>query len=170
MKVDAFDAGGDVLGSVTLSGSDLQLPFLNGVSGSECNPPTGLPASGAQQPVYPATAKQAVLDLFALAWSANGTDAQKFSAFDDSHGFEQAEQELRTGPEAAEANSTVKAQVDNIVFLTPTEAAIQYTFYIAHYGSFTGFFGEATLSNGTRKLTRSTFCDALVTTNARCLN
>jgi len=151
-----------------MNGAELQPPYLEGISLSDCNAPTQLPSPGAQQPADPIGAKQAVTALVARGWAPGATDAEKFSNFDDSHGFEETQRELRAGGDAAEANSAILATVDNLVFLSPTEAAFQFTFHIAGFGAFGGFFGAANLVDGTWKMTRSTYCDALATTPARC--
>ena len=127
-----------------------------------------LPPPGPEQPADPVSARQAVTDLIARAWTPDATDAQRFENFDDSHGFDQVMHDLRNGPVAAQANSAVSAKVDEVVFVTPTRADIEFTFTIANYGSVPGFFGIANLRNGEWKLTRSTFCNALPTTGAKC--
>jgi hypothetical protein len=127
-----------------------------------------LPPPGAEQPADPAGARQAVVDLIARAWTPDLTDAQRFENFDDAHGFDEVMRELRSGPVATQANSAVSATADDVVFLTPTQADIKFTFTIANYGRATGFFGIANLRNGAWKLTRSTFCNALFTTGAKC--
>lgn len=149
VTITALDGSG-----ATVSSAQLSATYSAAAADPACTAPQSLPAPGAQQPADPAAARAAVIDAFNHAY---GRPAD-FSYFDDPTGLADIGQKLVNGPFAAEAKN---AQIvfDNLVFESPTRAAIQFHIHIPNYSDFTNRWGEAVLVNGAWKITRQTFCD-----------
>lgn len=168
VKVEALDAGGAVLGAHTL-GNELGAEYsLTAGSQADCYAPQQLPPPGVEQPADATAAQHAVTDVMVRAWGHRGTDQERFALYDDSHGFDQVMQELRTGSFKDQVNAAVVPKVDGVVFLSATRAAIEFTIVVPNYSSFSQRFGEAVLVDGVWKLTRRTFCDAVALASVQC--
>ena len=76
---------------------------------------------------------------------------------------------LRTGPYKEQVR-TAALKLDDLVFLSPTVAAIRYEIDIPNYGtpSFAPRFNEAHLVDGHWKLARQGFCDDISLGGAQC--
>src|SRR5438067_11823471 len=135
----AVDASGGTIGTTTISA----LPKV-GPYDPACTSPQTLPPPGAHQPADAAAARQAVIDTFNAAYAKGVNDDAAFAYFDDSHGFAEVMAMLRTGPYKEQVR-TAALKLDDLVFLSPTVAAIRYEIDIPNYGtpSFAPRFNEA---------------------------
>src|SRR5262249_55964236 len=117
--VDALDDSGATLGSAQI-GSPFAQPFVG--TDPACVAPQSVPAPGKDQPADPAAARAAVVDAFNHAY---GRPAD-FSYFDDPSGLAEIGQKLTNGGPFAEEAKTAQIVFDNLVFESPTRAALQY--------------------------------------------
>ncbi len=169
--VTAVGDAGAALGSATLpvSASYRVLQSDRRAADSQCVAPQTLPPPGPRQPADPAAARQAVIDVFNAAYT-KGISAEQFrSFFDDSHGFGEIQTQLHTGPYAAEV-AAAQTKFDELVFLDPDTAAIQYEWSIpgSPGTSFTNRFTEAHLVNGQWKLARAGWCTDVTLAGLHC--
>lgn len=134
---------------------------------SECSaPPEPMPEPGPEQPADPAAARAAITDLFARAY--DGLDPeQRAATIDDPSGLDEALESLAAGPFAEQVDKA-QAEVRDVVFLSPTRAAVRYDIVIEDYSSFTGRLGEAVLTDGGWKVTRATVCRDISLATATC--
>lgn len=155
VTLTALDAAGGTISTTTIAGNTPSNTF-----GPECSSPQTLPAPGANQPADATAARQAVIDTFDHAYAKGVTDDSTFAYFDDSHGFADIMAKLRAGTFKEQVQSAV-LKFDDLVFLSPTVAAIQYEIDIPNYGipSFAPRFNEAHLTDGTWKLARQGWCN-----------
>ena len=93
-----------------------------------------LPAPGAHQPADPAAARQAVIDTFNKAYDKGVSDDAVFAYFDDAHGFADIMANLRNGPFKEQVRTAVM-KLNDLVFLSPSVAAIQYEIDVPNYGT-----------------------------------
>jgi hypothetical protein len=164
VTVAALDASGGTIATRTIAALAEPVPY-----DAECNAPQKLPAPGAHQPVDAATARQAVIDTFNNAYAKGVNDDATFAYFDDSHGFADIMAKLRTGTFKEQVRTAV-LKLDDLVFLSPTEAAVQYEIDIPNYGtpSFAPRFNEAHLIDGKWKLARQGFCTDVGLAGVQC--
>jgi hypothetical protein len=160
----ALDASGGTIATRTIAALTEPVSYDAG-----CTAPQKLPAPGAHQPVDAATARQAVIDTFNHAYAKGVNDDATFAYFDDSHGFADIMAKLRTGTFKEQVRTAV-LKLDDLVFLSPTEAAVQYEIDIPNYGtpSFAPRFNEAHLIDGKWKLARQGFCNDVGLAGIQC--
>ena len=84
-------------------------------------------------------------------------DATRWSYFDDAHGFAAINEKLLAGPFAAQVK-TAQIVLDDVVFESPTRAALAYHVHEPNYTDLSARFGEAVLVDGAWKITRATYC------------
>ena len=134
VNIEAFDAAGRSLGTNKVANpAD---PYI-GAPGSlkdrnACVAPQTLPRAGVHQPADAAAARQDVIDLFDATYKHGISDSSFVASFDDAHGFTDVAKQLRTGPYKQQAN-TAQMKLNDLVFLDPTTAAIQYEIDIPNY-------------------------------------
>jgi hypothetical protein len=160
----ALNASGATIATTTISGVPAPTSY-----GAECTAPQKLPAPGAHQPTDPAATRQAVIDTFNHAYANGVNNNAGFAYFDDSHGFAAIMATLRTGSFKEQVRTAV-LKFDDLVFLTPTIAAVQYEIDIPNYPlpSFAPRFNEAHLIDGKWKLARQGFCNDIGLAGAQC--
>ena len=164
VTVAALDTSGATIATRTIAALAEPVPYDAG-----CTAPQKLPAPGAHQPVDAATARQAVIDTFNNAYAKGVNDDATFAYFDDSHGFADIMAKLRTGTFKEQVRTAV-LKLDDLVFLSPTEAAVEYEIDIPNYGtpSFAPRFNEAHLIDGRWKLARQGFCNDVGLAGVEC--
>jgi hypothetical protein len=168
VTVEAIAANGATLGSATLSPSGfLGVSAVQGAVDPACVPPQTLPAPGKTQPADPAAAKQAVESTFAAAYNKNNSDERFAQYFDDSHGFVDVLAKLRSGSFKQQVDEA-QMKLDDVAFLSPTEAALQYEIDIPNYSTFSNRFTEAHLLNGQWKLARAGWCNDVSLAGVQC--
>jgi hypothetical protein len=125
-----------------------------------------LPAPGPQ----PANATQAtagVITAFTTAYNGNTTGTARASAIQDNTGIAALLDQVARGPYAASVKIS-SARVTQVVFTSPTEAAVRFDILLGAQVDFANEIGHAVLANGTWKVTRTTVCADLVKANAPC--
>jgi hypothetical protein len=164
VTLTALDASGGTTATTTISALLEGRPYDPG-----CSAPQKLPAPGAHQPADAAAARQAVIDTFNGAYAKGVNDDAMFAYFDDSHGFAPIMANLRAGP-YKEQTRTARIKLDDLVFLSPTVAAVQYEIDIPNYSipSFAPRFNEVHLVDGQWKLARQGFCDDVGLGGVQC--
>ena len=130
-------------------------------------PPRDLPAPGAQQPADPTAAEAAVATAFAKAYAKGIDDAGFRAAFDDSHGFAEVQRQLLNGTFKEQVKAAVQ-KLDDVVFLSPTTAAIEYHIEVPGYSPFTDRFNEVHLIDGEWKLSRAGWCNDVSLAGVHC--
>ncbi len=164
VTLTAVDASGATIATTTISA------VPEGSSDdAACTAPTTRPAPGAQQPADAAAARQAVIDTFNRAYNDGVNDDAAFAYFDDAHGFADVMANLRTGPYKEQVRTAVM-KLNDLVFLSPSVAAVQYEIDIPNYGtpSFAPRFNEAHLVDGQWKLARQGFCNDVGLGGVQC--
>jgi hypothetical protein len=164
VTLTAVDAAGGTIGTTTISAVSEGSPY-----DAACNAPQTLPAPGAHQPADVAAARQAVIDTFNAAYAKGVNDDAAFAYFDDSHGFADIMATFRAGPFKEQVRTAVM-KLNDLVFLSPTVAAIQYEIDIPNYSipSFAPRFNEAHLVDGQWKLARQGFCNDVALGGVQC--
>jgi hypothetical protein len=166
VTVEALAANGASLGSASLTVNGL-IDAAAGGPDAACVPPQTLPAPGKEQPADPAAAKQAVEQTFAAAFHHGNTDEQFAQYFDDAHGFADVMKQLRAGSFKQQVDDA-QMKLNDVVFLSPTEAAIRYEIDIPNYSTFSNRFTEAHLINGQWKLARAGWCNDVSMAGVQC--
>jgi hypothetical protein len=120
-------------------------------------PPPALPAAG-EQPADPAAAHAAVLEAWRIAHDfADAEPELRRSFVDDDTGLAEAWEALQNG-EYAEAANSATADIDELVFTSPTEAWFRYDI-LTSITNFTNRYGMARLgADGVWRITRQTIC------------
>lgn len=143
------------------SSSDGQLP-------SRCTPPPpSLPAPG-EQPADAAAARTEIEHAFATAYNGGlGSDDAKRAVVQDSDALKPVMDEIRNGTFAQQVKDAT-AQVTDVVFTSPTEAAVRYNINVANYSNFNDRIGRALLIDGHWKVARVTVCADISLAGASC--
>jgi hypothetical protein len=130
-------------------------------------PPPSLPEPG-EQPGDPAAARAAIEDAFATAYSGGlGSDEAKRDAVEGSEGLTGVMEEIRNGTFAQQVKDAT-AKVTEIVFTSPTEAAVRYDINVANYSNFTDRIGKALFIDGRWKVARVTVCADISLASGNC--
>ena len=119
------------------------------------------------QPADPAAARQAVIDAFNAAYVKGLNDQQFAAVFTDSNGFNDVLSKLRAGAFKEQVNSA-QMKLNDLVFLSPTKAAIKYEIDVPNYSNFTNRFNEAELVDGKWKLARYGWCNDVSLAGVQC--
>jgi hypothetical protein len=157
----------DLRGRVTVSppgGPVLWTP----ATGEECAPrPPALPEPG-EQPADPAAAKQQIEAAFATAYDGGpGDTPEKRAVVEDSGSLVGVMDQIRNGS-FAEQVKNASGQVTEVVFVSPTEAAVRYDITVENSSSFTGRIGRAKLIDGVWKVARETVCEDIALASGTC--
>jgi hypothetical protein len=151
--LQSLDASGAIVAETdaALYGGD----YVDG-SDQSCYGPQSLPQPGAEQPADPAAARAEIASHFG---GPAGTKkvGDVLGNLDDPRGMEDVWNQLITGPFGKEAQAAETIFRD-LVFLSPTRAAVQYDVHIPNYTDFNGRFAEYVLVDGTWKETRESLC------------
>jgi hypothetical protein len=128
-------------------------------------PPTVLPAPGVQPTNLPA-ARASVTAAFTTLYNGMLNTTTRAAAVQDNAGIAALFDQVLRGPNGPLAK-TAATHVDDIVFTSPSDAAIRYTVVTASttYGP---RVGRAVSVNGTWKVTRDTACIDLAAAGAPC--
>ena len=121
-------------------------------------PPPGLPAAG-EQPADVAAATGEIGANFALLWNRNVTQEDKFDVLDDWTGVSDAVDAVYTGG-FAETAETATHLIDELVFVSPTEAWFRYSI-VTDSNSFYDRYGTATLTDVGWQFPRALICQDL---------
>ncbi len=164
VTLTAVDASGGTIATTTISALPEESQY-----DAACTAPQKLPVPGVHQPADAAAARQAVIDTFNAAYAKGGSDDAVFAHFDDSHGFAEIMAPLRAG-QFKEQVRTAVMKFNDLVFLSPTVAAIQYEIDIPNYStpSFAPRFNEAHLVAGEWKLARQGWCNDISLAGIQC--
>lgn len=137
----------------------------NGRQSFECTrdllPPAGTP------PVDPASARDAITSAFTTAYDFSAAPARRRASVDDPGGLDAMVAAARSGPYAS-ALRDVWVHINEIVFASPTEAAVLYDLVGDHVTYATGRIGHVHLVDGHWKVTRATVCADLALTRTSC--
>jgi hypothetical protein len=166
VSVEALDASGAIVARGDAFVGDAYIP-----ASTDCGLPEGLPPSGHEQPADPAAARRAIVDVFDGAYGSHFSDTAAFEkAFDDARGFSTIVDSVRRSTDPiVKAAVVAKFTVDEIVFLSPTRAALSYHIDIgsAHNIGETRYT-EANLIDGSWKLSRYGVCADVPMIGMRC--
>jgi hypothetical protein len=140
----------------------------DGALPAECSPPPPtLPAPG-EQPADPGAARAAVTDAFTTAYAGGvGSDDAKRAAVQDGDALAETMDAARSGGFAQQVKDA-HAVVTEVVFTSPTEAAVRYDIKIENYTNFDGRIGKAVLVDGRWKVARVTVCADLSLAGVTC--
>jgi hypothetical protein len=167
VHVEILDAHGAVVADTSVTASDTPALGAPIPRPAECTAPTKLPAPGAEQPADVATATAGVTQAFTDAYNGTSSLAVREAAIDDPSGVGTVYAALESGSFAQQVNTAVP-HVRDVVFLSATDAAVQYDVVIPNYSDFNGQFGEAVFTGGRWKITRGTFCTAVALALVTC--
>ena len=169
VPLEAFDGDGTSLGTGTARvGGYFVTAIPEAASGAagvsvaepspECFGPQELPPPGAEQPADPAAARAEIERLFGVRY-ADRTDEERLAGLDDPTGMREVYEQLRTGPYAEQVLGS-RVVFRDLVFLSATRAAVQYTTEIPGYppDGVGQQFGEVVLVDGKWKITRESVC------------
>lgn len=149
------------IGSTIITPGGDQLP-------DRCTPPPpSLPKPG-EQPGNAAAAKAEVERAFATAYNGGlGSDDEKRAVVQDSDALRAVIEEIRNGTFAQQVKDAT-AVVTEVVFTSPTEAAVRYDINVANYTNFTDRIGRAVLIDGHWKVARVTVCADISLAGGSC--
>jgi hypothetical protein len=162
-------------GEVTAIANEEKPPATPVDPGSEPNgmparcvaPPPALPAPG-EQPADSGAAKAEIEQAFATAYNGGlGSDDEKRAVVQDSESLKPVMEQIRNGAFAQQVKDAT-AHVTEVVFTSPTEAAVRYDINIANYTDFTGRIGKALLIDGHWKVARVTVCADISLAGGNC--
>jgi hypothetical protein len=85
----------------------------------------------------------------------------------DSDALKAVIERIRTGTFAQQVKDAT-AHVTDVVFTSPTEAAVRYDINVANYSNFTDRIGRALLIDGRWKVARVTVCADISLAGANC--
>jgi len=123
-------------------------------------PPPALPAAG-EQPADPAAARTAITDAYAKAYQGGAAElVQDYAALEPA-----MEQSTKRFPQQATSATAVASE---IVFTSPTEAAVRYDIKIQGSTSFGNRIGKAVFVDGRWKVARETICADLSLAGVTC--
>lgn len=129
-------------------------------------PPPSLPPAG-EQPADPVAAEAAVRAAFATVYAFEvRADDSWLQVLDSDEGIVQALEEFRNGP-YADAREGASANVNEVVFTSPTEAWFTYDLF-ANDNHFDDRFGIAHLVEGQWRVARSVLCQDLALAGVEC--
>jgi hypothetical protein len=130
-------------------------------------PPPTLPAAG-EQPADPDGARRAVEHAYATAYDGGlGDTPEKRALVEDSESLVAVMDEIRRGTFAQQVQNA-SAKVTEVVFVSPTEAAVRYDILIENYTNFTDRIGRAKLIGGVWKVARPTVCADISLAGSNC--
>ncbi|MGZ4690733.1 MAG: hypothetical protein ACXVIM_05895 [Acidimicrobiia bacterium] len=137
-------------------------------SRSECQPPPpSLPTPGVQ-PQDAAAARAEVIQAFETAYSGTADDTAKAAAVEDSGSLKDVMAKADSGPYAQQVKDA-SAKVTDVVFTSPTEAAVRYDIDIKNYSSnFTDRIGKALFVDGRWKVAKVTVCADISLAGVTC--
>lgn len=140
----------------------------SGSSSSRCTPPPpSLPAPG-EQPADAAAARTEIEQAFATAYNGGlGSDDAKRAVVQDGDALKPVMEQIRNGTFAQQVKDAT-ARVTDVVFTSPTEAAVRYDILVANYTNFTDRIGRALLIDGHWKVARVTVCADISLAGANC--
>jgi len=156
-SIEAFDASGaGLVGIPASNNSYVQTP-------EECNPPPpappALPPAGAEQPDDSAAAKQAITDAYQTVFTHGGDPETNATLVEDPDSLKEAQETTKANfPEAVD---TVTVTVGDMVFTSPTEAALYFELNYTGGALFGKQIGYAKLIDGTWKISHDTMCMVL---------
>jgi hypothetical protein len=128
-------------------------------------PPT-LPAAG-PQPANPAAATAGVTAAFTAAYKGDTPGAARASAVTDNTGIAALLEQVAHGQYASSVKIS-SARVAEIVFISPTEAAVRFDILLGIEINFGNRIGQALFTNGSWKVSRATLCSDLARAGAPC--
>jgi hypothetical protein len=168
LDVQILDAGGSVVAEAPVYGNGETI-FGNGgdPDPAACTAPAKLPDPGPEQPADVAAATAGVTQAFADVLTGSSSLAVREAAIDDPHSLDDVYSKLLSGSFAQYVKTAVP-HVRNVVFLSATEAAVEYDVSIPNYTDLNGQFGEAVFSGGRWKVTRETFCTQIGMAGVSC--
>jgi hypothetical protein len=166
--VQALDAGGGVIATGELP---TNRPVEDVVlSDPACAPrPPELPEPHGPPPADQEAARADIDAAFATLYNRSLPEEERGTRLDDNRGVKQAvEQVERNYPGALEQQATIR--VDEVRFLSPTEAAVRYAILLPGYSTpeFPNRTGRAVLIDGVWKVTRDTLCADLALGGGEC--
>ncbi len=135
---------------------------------SRCTPPPpSLPAPG-EQPANVDAARAEIEHAFATAYNGGlGSDEEKRAVVQDSDALKPVMEQIRNGSFAQQVKDAT-AKVTDVVFTSPTEAAVRYDIDVANYSNFTDRIGKALLIDGHWKVARVTVCADISLAGGNC--
>jgi hypothetical protein len=140
------------------------------LSDPACAPrPPELPEPHGPPPADEEAARADIDVAFATLYNRSLPEEERGTRLDDNRGVKQAvEQVERNYPGALEQQATIR--VDEVQFLSPTEAAVRYAILLPGYSTpeFPNRTGRAVLIDGVWKVTRDTLCADLALGGGEC--
>ncbi|HEY7137013.1 MAG TPA: hypothetical protein VIB48_18310 [Acidimicrobiia bacterium] len=165
--LETFDAHGHTLGSVVVTGGvacDTR-PCAGAVPPAVPAPPR-LPPPGTP-PADPTAARAAIEHAFAAVYTWSNPSTVKGSAIEGGSVLSpDLETQLAKGPFAKQVQQA-RARVDEVVFTTPTTAAVRYDILVPN-DDFTNRIGNAVFVDGAWKVSRATVCTDLSLAGVSC--
>lgn len=128
-------------------------------------PPPELPAAG-EQPADVAAATAEIETNFALLWDRDVAQDDKFDVLDDWTGVNQAVDAVYAGG-YAETAETASHHIDELVFVSPTEAWFRYSI-VTDVSNFYDRYGTAALTDVGWQLPRALICQDLSLAGGNC--
>lgn len=125
-----------------------------------------LPPAG-KAPADPTLARAHIADAFATAYDFSAPPAQRKASVDDPAGLHGLVAAAQSGPYAS-ALGDLRVDIGEVVFTSPTEAAVLYDFAGDHVTYATGRIGHARVVDGRWKVTRATVCADLALAQMTC--
>ena len=137
-------------------------------SDGACAPqPPALPEPG-EQPGDADAARQAIESAFVTAYNGGlGDTPEKRAVVEGSESLVGVMDQIRNGSFAQQVKDAT-AKVTEIVFVSPTEAAVRYDILVANYSNFTDRIGRAKLIDGVWKVAHATVCKDISLASGNC--
>ncbi len=130
-------------------------------------PPQTLPAPGPDQPADATAARRAVEQAWIDASDGASSNATRAAAIEGGPGLVGVFEQLQSGPYGDQVRSA-RTVVDDVVFLSPTRAAVKFHADLPD-GSISGpYFVEAALDGANWQATRSSWCRIVSLAGAHC--
>lgn len=130
------------------------------------SPAPALPPVGAEQPDDPAGAKADITTAYQTVFTHDTDKTERGKYVEDAEALQPiGDQATSNFPEAA---STITVDIGDIVFTSPTEAALQFTLNYTGGAEFGQQIGYARLIDGTWKIGRETMCMVYGWAGATC--
>ena len=129
-----------------------------------------LPPPGPDQPADPDTARRQIAKAYVTAYDGDVPDDLRSKAIEDGAGLTGVFEQLRTGSFAAPVRSA-RTVVDEIVFLSPTRAAVEFHSRLGDGSTSGPYFGDAFLDAAGYfgwEISHASYCQIIIPAGVHC--
>jgi hypothetical protein len=133
-------------------------------------PAQTLPPPGPDQPADPDTARRQITKAYLAAYDGDVPDELRSEAIEDGSGLIGVFEQLRTGSFAAQVRSA-HTVVDEIVFLSPTRAAVEFRSRLGDGSTSGPYFGDAVLNAEGYfgwEISHASYCQIIIPAGVHC--